>query len=74
MQLVNEINEKNALLLDASADAIAYVADGMIMHGNQSLVELLAFDDIEDLAWQSFIDYVSPEEQDSLKGLLNLES
>lgn len=69
-QLVDEVVEKNTLLLDSSTDAIAYVADGMIMHGNQALLELLDYDDIEDIAWQSFIDFVIEEDQHVVKGLL----
>ncbi len=70
LELIEEYNRKNALLLDASSDAIAYVADGMVMHGNQAFVDLLALDSLDDLVWQSFIDFVSDESQDAFKAAL----
>ena len=70
LDLIEEYNRKNALLLDASADAIAYIADGMIMHGNQAFVDMLCFDSLDDLVWQSFIDYISANEQSTFKAAL----
>lgn len=68
--LLNEANQKTALLLDTSADAIAYVADGMIMHGNNALLSMLQAENIDELAWQSFIDFVSAQDQQEVKQLL----
>ena len=70
LDLIEEYNRKNALLLNASTDAIAYLADGMIMHGNQAFVELLAFNSLEDLVWQSFIDFISDDGQHNFKAAL----
>lgn len=70
LDLIEEYNRKNTLLLDASADAIVYIADGMIMHGNQAFVDMLCFDSLDDLVWQSFIDYISANEQSTFKAAL----
>lgn len=65
-----EANAKSQLLLDSTADAIAYIADGMLIHANNTFVETLGFVSVQDIELQSFIDLVSSNDQSTIKSII----
>lgn len=65
-----KIQANNQLLLDSTSDAIAYIADGMIVHANKTFVEALGHSSADDIAWQPFIDLVDSEYQSDMRSIL----
>ncbi|MBR9804892.1 EAL domain-containing protein [bacterium] len=65
-----EANARSQLLMDSSLDAIAYVADGMIVHVNQCFAERLKFDDAEALDCYPLIDLISADNQKEVKQIM----
>ena len=65
-----ETNARSQLLMDSTADAVAYVIDGMIVHSNNAFCTQLNFRSPDDLDYFPFIDLVSTEEHNRVKPLL----
>ena len=65
-----ETNARSQLLMDSTADAVAYIIDGMIVHSNNSFTTQLNFSSPDDLDCQPFIDLVSTDDHKKLKPLL----
>lgn len=64
---LREAEQRCQLLLESSKDAIAYINDGMHIYANQSYMEFLGYDDIEDLICIPVLDTLNPESQDKYK-------
>ncbi len=62
--------ERSELILSQSDDAIAYVADGMIINVNKLFAETFGFASPEDLDYQPIIDLIDSDDQDRLKNAL----
>lgn len=65
-----ETNARSQLLMDSTADAVAYVIDGMIVHSNNAFTTELDFDSPDQLDCLPFIDLVSVDDHKRLKPLL----
>ena len=65
-----ETNARSQLLMDSTADAVAYVIDGMIVHSNNAFTAQLNFDSPDQLDCLPFIDLVSVDDHKRLKPLL----
>ncbi|SDW39395.1 EAL domain-containing response regulator [Marinobacter mobilis] len=64
---LREAEQRCRLLLESSKDAIAYINDGMHIYANQSYMEFLGYDDIDDLICVPILDTLSPESQGKYK-------
>jgi diguanylate cyclase (GGDEF)-like protein/PAS domain S-box-containing protein len=64
---LREAEQRCQLLLESSKDAIAYINDGMHIYANQSYMEFLGYDDIDDLICVPVLDTLTPESQDKYK-------
>lgn len=58
---LRESEQRCQLLLESSKDAIAYINDGMHIYANQSYMEFLGYDDIDDLICVPVLDTLTPE-------------
>ncbi|PHQ26899.1 diguanylate cyclase [Marinobacter guineae] len=67
---LREAEQRCQLLLESSKDAIAYINDGMHIYANQSYMEFLGYDDIDDLICIPVLDTLTPESQDKYKGFM----
>lgn len=57
-------------LLSDSDDAIAYIADGIIMQANDRFAEAFAFESAEDLDFSAIIDLVAEDDKERFKSFL----
>jgi diguanylate cyclase (GGDEF)-like protein len=64
---LREAEQRCQLLLESSKDAIAYINDGMHIYANQSYMEFLGYDDIDDLICIPLLDTLTPESQSKYK-------
>tara|TARA_Y100001001_G_scaffold141555_1_gene145636 strand:- start:4389 stop:6473 length:2085 start_codon:yes stop_codon:yes gene_type:complete len=67
---LRESEQRCQLLLESSKDAIAYINDGMHVYANQSYMEFLGYDDIDDLICVPVLDTLTPESQDKYKDFM----
>ena len=58
---LRESEQRCQLLLESSKDAIAYINDGMHIYANQSYMEFLGYDDIDDLICIPLLDTLTSE-------------
>ena len=64
---LREAEQRCQLLLESSKDAIAYINDGMHIYANQSYMELLGYDDIDELICIPVLDTLTPDSQEKYK-------
>ncbi|NMT65470.1 EAL domain-containing response regulator [Marinobacter orientalis] len=64
---LREAEQRCQLLLESSKDAIAYINDGMHIYANQSYMDFLGYDDIDDLICIPVLDTLTPESQEKYK-------
>lgn len=64
---LREAEQRCQLLLKSSKDAIAYINDGMHIYANQSYMDFLGYDDIDDLICIPVLDTLTPDSQDAYK-------
>lgn len=64
---LREAEQRCQLLLESSKDAIAYINDGMHIYANQSYMELLGYDDIDELICIPVLDTLTPKSQEKYK-------
>lgn len=67
---LREAEQRCQLLLESSKDAIAYINDGMHIYANQSYMEFLGYDDIDDLICIPVLDTLTSESQDAYKDFM----
>ncbi|MET4025818.1 diguanylate cyclase (GGDEF)-like protein/PAS domain S-box-containing protein [Marinobacter sp. MBR-99] len=67
---LREAEQRCQLLLESSKDAIAYINDGMHIYANQSYMEFLGYDDIDDLICIPVLDTLTSESQDKYKDFM----
>ena len=67
---LREAEQRCQLLLESSKDAIAYINDGMHVYANQSYMEFLGYDDIDDLICVPVLDTLTPESQDKYRDFM----
>ncbi len=64
---LRESEQRCQLLLESSKDAIAYINDGMHIYANQSYMEFLGYDDIDDLICIPVLDTLTSESASKYK-------
>lgn len=64
---LREAEQRCQLLLESSKDAIAYINDGMHIYANQSYMELLGYDDIDEMICIPVLDTLTPDSQEKYK-------
>jgi len=69
-----ETDRRNALLLDSSRDAIAYITDGMHIHANHTYIELFGYEDSDDLECMPIMDLMESDQHDAFKNYLKSHS
>ncbi|RZV49433.1 MAG: EAL domain-containing protein, partial [Pseudomonadales bacterium] len=69
-----EAEAKSQLLLSTTADAIAYVADGMLIDANTVFVETLGYSDVDDLELMPLMDLVAENSQGEMRKVIKLLS
>ncbi|PAV26455.1 diguanylate cyclase/phosphodiesterase [Tamilnaduibacter salinus] len=67
---LRESEQRCQLLLESSKDAIAYINDGMHIYANQSYMELLGYDDIDELICIPVLDTLSSDSQADYKSFM----
>ncbi len=67
---LREAEQRCQLLLESSKDAIAYINDGMHIYANQSYMEFLGYDDIDDLICIPVLDTLTAESQNDYKAFM----
>ncbi len=65
-----EYKQQLQTLMTGSADAIAHVADGIVVDANPAWLELFGFSDAESLVGQPLMDLFDADRQAALKGAL----
>jgi len=64
---LREAERRCQLLLESSKDAIAYINDGMHIYANQSYLDFLGYDDIDELMCIPVLDTLTPDSQEKYK-------
>lgn len=64
---LREAEQRCQLLLESSKDAIAYINDGMHIYANQSYMDFLGYDDIDELICIPLLDTLATESQGPYK-------
>ncbi|MCG2580637.1 MAG: GGDEF domain-containing response regulator [Marinobacter sp.] len=64
---LREAEQRCQLLLESSKDAIAYINDGMHIYANQSYLEFLGHEDIDELICIPVLDTLTPDSQERYK-------
>ncbi len=67
---LREAEQRCQLLLESSKDAIAYINDGMHIYANQSYMEFLGYDDIDELICIPVLDTLTPDSQEKYKSFM----
>ena len=60
---LHDSEQRCNLLLESSKDAIAYVNDGMHVYANQSYMEFLGYDDLDEMICIPILDTLAPDSQ-----------
>ena len=68
----DELKIRSGKLLSESDNAIAYIADGIIIQANDNFSNVFAFDNIDDLDCAAIIDLVSADDQTRFKNFIKL--
>ncbi|MFC3607725.1 EAL domain-containing response regulator [Stutzerimonas tarimensis] len=68
--LLQEAEKRCHLLLESSADAIAYVHDGMHVYANRSYLDLFGYEDADELEGMPLIDLIAGCDQVNFKDFL----
>jgi multidomain signaling protein FimX len=67
---LRETERRCDALLDSSRDPIAYVHEGMHVRANRAYLEVLGFEEFEDIEGMSILDMIAPDDADDFKTLL----
>lgn len=68
-----ETEQRCNLLMDQSQDAIAYLADGMLVSTNPLFCQRFGYESTEELDCVPMIDLIEPADQDTFKNLLKAQ-
>lgn len=69
-----DVEERCNLLMSESNDAIAYLADGMLINCNELFCTRFGYDDPDDLDCAPIIDLIDPDDHSNFKSLLKKQS
>lgn len=64
---LKETEQRNNLLLGDAAEAIAYIADGMIINANTLFAQSFGYADANELDCVPIVDLIAPSDQDKFK-------
>lgn len=67
---LREAEKRCQLLLESSRDAIAYIGEGMHIYANHSYLDLLQYEDVDEMMCVPVMDIVASKDQDAVKDLL----
>ncbi len=67
---LRETERRCDALLDSSRDPIAYVHEGMHVRANKAYLDVLGFEEFEDIEGMSILDMIAPDDADDFKTLL----
>lgn len=70
---LRDAEQRCHLLLESSKDAIAYINDGMHVYANQSYMELLGYEDPDDLLAVPILDTLTSESQGEFKQFMKAQ-
>ena len=70
---LRDAEQRCHLLLESSKDAIAYINDGMHVYANQSYMELLGYEDPDDLLAVPILDTLTSESQAEFKKFMKAQ-
>lgn len=65
-----EAEAKSQLLLNTTADAIAYISDGMLIHANNVFVETLGYASADDIELMPLMDLVAEQSQPGMRKVI----
>ena len=68
-----DAEERSAMLLSKSDDAIAYLSDGMLISSNPLFCSRFGYDDPEELDCAPMIDLIDADDHENFKGLLKAQ-
>jgi diguanylate cyclase (GGDEF)-like protein/PAS domain S-box-containing protein len=69
-----DAEQRAALLMSESSEAIAYIADGMIISCNEVFAEKFGYDSADDVDCMPIIDLIAEKDSDKFKILLKAQS
>ncbi len=70
---LEDAEERCSLLMSESQDALAYVADGMLISSNQAFATCFGYDSPDDLDCAPVIDLIEEGDHEKFKGLLKTQ-
>lgn len=70
---LEEAEQRSALLLSESSDAIAYISDGMVINANTLFAQRFGFADSDDLDCMPIVDLIAERDHDRLKAMLKAQ-
>lgn len=70
---LEDAEERSKLLMAQSQEAIAYVADGMVISSNKEFADRFGFADADELDCAPVIDLIAEADQEKFKGLLKAQ-
>lgn len=70
---LEDAEERSKLLMTQSQDAVAYVADGMLISSNPLFATKFGYGDPEELDCAPIIDLIGEDDQEKFKGLLKAQ-
>lgn len=70
IQSASSYREQLRRVVAGTADALAHVAEGIVLDGNRAWAQLFGFEDELELPGLTFMDLFSPEHQPAIKGAL----
>lgn len=70
---LQEVEQRNALLLTEASDAIAYISDGMVISANPLFAERFGFSEPDELDCVPVIDLIAEQDHERLKAMLKAQ-
>src|SRR4029077_12671955 len=67
---LRETEKRCDALLDSSRDPIAYVHEGMHVRANKAYLEIVGYEEFEEIEGMSILDMIAPDDADDFKTLL----
>jgi len=69
---LHDFEQRHSQLLETTADAVAHIQEGILLHANPSFAKLLGYDNPEPLQGEPLIDFVAADQRTRVKERLRL--
>lgn len=69
-QRLRQCEQRARELVETTEEAVAYIQDGMHLHGNPAFLSLLRFASLEDLQASAFLDLIEPDQRSAVRDFL----